>query len=325
MDRAAHGLGLVAADIIGRGMPDILQADDREPNQYWVNQGNGAFVDEAVVRGCAFNTTGRVDANMGVAVGDAFNRGLLDILITHKTNETNIFFKSNGDGTWSDWTAQAGMARTDRNYTGWGVGFFDYDNDGNLDVATANGRIARGPVRAGVKLSPFWSKYAEPNLLYKGDGNGHFTDVSAQAGGFTSCIEVHHALAFGDLSNTGAIDLVEMNVDNTVRVFKNLAAHRSANHWLEILPMTGKREALGARLTLTSGTVLRTALCLRRYGYLASNDPRVHFGLGAATKVDDLRVEWPSGSPRVEHFTLTKIDDAIVIHQGTGSAEPLKP
>lgn len=317
LDTPGRGWGLIAAPITADGPPEILQANDEEPNQLWVNQGNGQFIDEAVLRGVGFNASGSVEANMGVTIGDVFNRGALDVFITHITTETNTLFKNNGDGTFADVTPTAGMGPIDRPFTGWGTGLFDFDNDGNLDIAVANGRVAKGPSRADATLGKFWSQYAEPNLLFRGDGNGHFTDVSASAGAFTQRPEVHRSMAFGDLFNRGRFDIVTMNLDNTLRIYRNDAAS-STNHWLQVLPMLGKREAIGAKVYLTAGGKRRTAVCMRAYGYLASNDPKVHFGLGGITSVDTLEVVWPSGKPKREKFQVTGVDQVLKVRQGEG-------
>jgi hypothetical protein len=319
LDAPGRGWGVIAAPITSDTASDILQANDEEPNQLWVNGGDGKFIDEAVLRGVAFNAAGSVEANMGITTGDVFNRGALDVFITHITSETNTLFKNNGDGTFGDVTAQAGMSAIDRPFTGWGCALLDFDNDGNLDLAVVNGRVAKGTSREDTTVGKFWSRYAEPNLLFRGDGAGHFTDVSKTGGTFTSRPEVHRALAVGDLFNRGRLDMVTMNLDNTLRIFRNDAAPDS-NHWVQFLPMIGKREALGAKLWLTSGGKRRTAVCIRAYSYLASNDPRVHFGLGSVTKVDDLEVAWPSGTPRKERFEINGVDRLFKIEQGKGKA-----
>lgn len=325
INTAGRGWGIIAADVLGRGLADLFQANDEEPNQLWLNQGNGTFVDDAVLRGCAFDSFGSVQANMGVTVGDVFNRGLLDLYITHISSEVNVLYRNNGDGTFVDASGSAGMSPIDRPFTGWGCGFFDFDNDGNLDLAVANGRVAKGPVRPEAQVGPFWNRFAEPNLLFQGDGQGHFTDVSSKAGAFTGRLEVHRALAFADLFNRGAVDMVCVNLDNSVRVFRNDAARAGGNHWLQVLPMTGKREALGARVTLKSGGTTRVALCLRAYSYLSSNDPRVHFGLGKADRVEDLEVLWPSGTPRRERFEVSAVDKTLRVEQGKGVSLPFEP
>jgi len=314
-----RGWGVIAADLTGDDLPDILQANDEEPNQLWVNLGNGTFVDEALLRGCAVNAFGSVEANMGVTVGDIRNSGRrqFDIYITHFGGETNTLWTAQGEGLYADTTATAGMGIIDRPFTGWGCGFFDYDNDGFLDLAVANGRVGRGPVRPEADVGPFWNRFAEPNLLFRGNGTGKFVDVSAHAGGFTKHIEVHRALAFADLHNRGAIDLVCVKLDNSVRVFRNQAAPPE-HHWLQVLPMLEKREALGAIVNVTWNGQKRSGLCLRAYSYIASNDPRVHFGLGTATRVDELEIIWPSGTPRHETFAVDAVDRLVVARQGAG-------
>jgi hypothetical protein len=139
------------------------------------------------------------------------------------------------------------------------------------------------------------------------------------SGDFCEKLEVHRALAFADLHNRGAVDLLCVNIDNTLRIFRNDAAP-AENHWLQVLPMTGKREALGARVTLHVGATKASALCLRAYSYLASNDPRVHFGLGANSRADALEIEWPSGKPKRERFNVEGVDRVLTVSQGTGQA-----
>jgi hypothetical protein len=315
-----RGWGVVAADLTGDGLPDVFQANDEEPNQFWVNQGDGTFIDEALLRGCALNAFGSVEANMGVTVGDTRNTGNgFDVFVTHISGETNTLWVAQDQGLYSDATSTAGMAMIDRPFTGWGCGFFDYDNDGILDLAIANGRVARGPVRPEVDLGPFWNRFAEPNLLFRGQANGRFVDASDASGDFAKKLEVHRALAFADLHNRGAIDLVSVNLDNTLRVFRNQAVP-PGHHWLQVLPMIGKREALGARVTLLNGNQKRAALCLRSYSYLASNDPRVHFGLGEAATAEAMEIVWPSGTPRRERFAVGKVDRVLVVRQGGGEA-----
>ena len=175
----------------------------------------------------------------------------------------------------------------------------------------------RGP--GPPEVGPFWSRYAETNLLFMPDGRGGFADANEKAGDFCAKSEVHRSLAFADLRNRGAIDLVTANVDNTVRIFRNDAAAKGG-HWLQVLPMTGKREALGAKVFLTAAGRTRLGLCLRSYSYIASNDPRVHFGVGKADKIDSLEIHWPSGTPRKEKFEAPRVDRVIVVEQGKGTA-----
>jgi len=321
INAAGRGWGIIAADLTGDGRADVLQANDEEPNQLWVNQGDGTFVDEALLRGCAVNAFGSVEANMGVAVGDTRNAGAgtVDLFMTHFAGETNTLWAAQGEGLYTDVTSASGMALIDRPFTGWGCGFFDYDNDGFLDLAIANGRVSRGPVRPEANVGPFWNRFAEPNLLFRGDGTGRFHDTGPAAGDFTKKLEVHRALAFADLWRRGAVDLLCVNLDNTLRIFRNEGVPLD-HHWLQVLPMVGKREALGARVTLSWAGQKRSALCLRAYSYLASNDPGIHFGLGKTSSVNSLEIGWPSGTPRRERFHVPGVDRRLIVEQGTGEA-----
>jgi len=251
--------------------------------------------------------------------GYLYGRGAIDFLITHLNGETNTLFRSNGDGTFTDVTAAAGMGFVDRPFTGWGTGFLDCDNDGEMDVAVVNGRVSKRRGHGPAELGPFWSHYAETNLLFLADGKGGFVHACDKAGDFCAKSEVHRGLAFADLRNRGAIDLVTSNVDNTVRVFRNDAAGKGG-HWLQVMPMIGKREALGAKVIVSAEGRMRMGLCLRAYSYISSSNPRVHFGLGKAQKVDSLEVQWPSGMPRNEKFDVAGVDRVLVVEQGKGAA-----
>jgi hypothetical protein len=319
IDAPSRGWGVVCADFTGDGWPDIFVANDEEPAQLWVNQHDGTFKEEAVQRGCAFNAAGRVEAGMGIAVGDVHGDGRLDLLVTHISSETNTLYMSLPTaGQFEDKTAAGGMGPIDRPFTGWGCGFLDVFNRGILDVAIVNGRVTKGPVYPGADLGKFWNRFAEPKLLFLNDGHGHFSDASARTVGFGQRPEITRGMAFGDLFGDGSIDIVSENLDNSLRVFRNTAP-KQGNHWLVVRAMTGKRDAYGARLTLHVGGMELVRLAQPGYSYLASNDPRAHFGLGTNMSVESLRVVWPSG--KCEQFAVSQVDRAITIHEGEGETE----
>jgi enediyne biosynthesis protein E4 len=308
-----RGLGVVCADFTGDGWPDIFVANDEERQNLWINQHDGTFKDEALERGVALSGAGNVEHGMGIAIGDITSDGRLSLFITHFRNEKNTVYMPVGGGLFADKSMAAGMAPIDLPYTGWGCGFADFDNDGNLDVGLVNGRVSREPADPRAKLGKFWNGYAESNLLFRGDGHGHFTDLTPQGGDFTRHVECTRGLAFGDFENNGRIGMVSNTLDNTLRLYRNTAPTGS-NHWLSVRALTGKRDALGARLELRAGEHRWTQLVLSAYSYLSSSDPRAHFGLGAVQHVDSLKVVWPDGT--VEEFDVPGVDRQMTIRQG---------
>jgi hypothetical protein len=317
IDLPSRSWGVVCADVTGDGWIDVYIANDEEAAQLWINQKNGTFMDEATLRGCAYNGDGRPEAGMGVTIGDFDNDGVFDLFKTHITSETNTLYNGLADGNYNDFTSRAGMAIVDRPYTGWGCGFFDFDHDGDQDIALVNGRVTRGPILQGAALGPFWNRFAEPKLLFRNDGKGRFEDVRAQTGAFASRAEVSRGLAFGDLDNDGDFDLVVNNLDNTLRIFRN-DAPAEGTHWLMVRPISGRRDAIGALITAVVGQRRMLRVAHPAYSFLSSNDLRVHFGLGAGAKVDALEVVWPDG--RREKFSVPAVDRHLTITQGQGEA-----
>jgi hypothetical protein len=310
-----RGWGVVCADLTGDGWVDIFVANDEQQQNLWVNQHDGTFKDEAIQRGVAYNGAGRPEAGMGVAVGDVSNDGRLALFITHIRGEKNTLYKPIEKGLYSDGSASAGMASPGLTYTGWGCGFVDLDNHGNQDLVIANGRVSRGPVHPRAALGKFWNAYAENNLLLRGDGRGRFTDITARGGDFTKQIDNTRGLALGDIDNDGRIDLVTNTVDNTLRVFHNIAP-TEGNHWLLVRAVTGKRDALGARVELVAGECRWTRLVLAAYSFCSSCDPRVHFGLGKVDHIDAVEVTWPDD--RRERFDAPGVDRVLTLYQGKG-------
>ncbi|MCA9258612.1 MAG: CRTAC1 family protein, partial [Planctomycetales bacterium] len=315
-----RGWGLACADVTGDGWSDVYVANDEEPAQLWVNQGDGTFEEEAVLRGCAYNGAGRVEAGMGVAISDVDADGKFDLFKTHIGGETNTLYLSGGAADlFTDRTASVRMGAVDRPYTGWGCGFFDYDHDGDLDMAVANGRVSKGVPQPISPLGPFWSRFAERNLLFRGDGKGSFENVSARAGAFANEPLVSRGMAFGDLDGDGDLDCAVQQLDNQVRIYRN-DAPAAGTHWLQIRAMSGNRDAYGAQLIASVGGKRLLRLAHPTYSYLASNDPRAHFGLGSADKIDSLEVHWPSG--KVERFAPPAVDQSVTLREGDG--EPIE-
>jgi enediyne biosynthesis protein E4 len=304
-----HGLGVVTADFDEDGWIDIYVANDGDPNQLWINQKNGTFKNEALLAGAAVNRDGKAEAGMGVDAGDFDGSGTDDIFVTHLMEETNTLFTNIGAAVFEDRTRETGLGMPGRRFTGFGTLFFDYDNDGWLDLLVVNGAVQLLPelMRKG---DPF--PLGQPNQLFRNTGNGRFVEIVEQAGSSFQLLEVSRGAAFGDIDNDGDTDVLVTNNNGPVRLLLNQLGSR--NHWLG-LRIIGKngRDLLGARVDI----VLRKNQILRRRvrtdgSYLSANDPRVLVGLGSATQVEAVRIRWPDGSvaelkaPPVDRYTTIK-------------------
>ena len=287
-----HGLGVLVADLDNDGWPDIYVANDGDPNQLWINNKDGTFRNEALLAGAAVNRDGKAEAGMGVDAGDFDGNGTEDIFITHLMDETNTLYLNLGRGLFEDRTREVGVALPGRRFTGFGTLFFDYDNDGWLDLLVANGAVQMLPDLINKK-DPF--PLGQPNQLFHNTGKGGFVEVVDQAGPGFQVLEVSRGAAFGDIDNDGDTDVLIANNNGPARLFLNQEGNR--NHWLG-LRLIGKsgRDMLGARVEIV---ISKNNVLWRRArtdgSYLSANDPRVLAGLSGAARVDAVRVRWPDG------------------------------
>lgn len=314
------GLGVVCADFNGDGWPDIFVANDGKPNHLWINQKNGTFLEEAVVRGVAYNAVGKAQANMGVAWGDVNGDGLADLFVTHLTDETNTLWQQGPRGLFQDRTVPAGLAATESRGTGFGTVLGDFDNDGALDLAVANGRVYRSTPVEEALLGPFWCRYGERSRLFANDGAGRFRDVSASNQPFCGTAAVARGLASGDVDGDGGLDLLVTTIAGRARLFRNVASRRG--HWLLVraLDPTLKRDAYGAEITVRAGSHSWVRWINPGSSYLCSNDPRAHFGLGTTERLDGIEVIWPDGAR--EAFPGVAVDQKVELRKGQGQPAP---
>ncbi len=318
------GFGAVCLDFTGDGWVDIFVANDMQPNQLWVNQRNGTFIDRALELGCAVCGAGKPQAGMGVAAGDVDGDGRIDLLVTNLADQSNTLYAATGapDGGFADRSASSGIGAPSLPYTSWGCAWLDLDIDGDLDLAVANGRIARGPLRAGAALSPFWNPYAEPNQLLLNRNDGKFLDAARAGGDFTTRPEATRALAAADIDRDGRPDIATAAIGNRLRVYLSRGP-TSGRHWVALRaqsrsPRGAWTDALGAVVSLESGGRRQVRPILSTSSFQSATEPMAHFGLGEAGRIDRVEVAWPDGTR--ESFTPPAADRTAVVRKGEGSA-----
>jgi hypothetical protein len=312
------GLGVMAVDLDGDGWPDIYVANDGNPNQLWINQKNGTFKNEAEIRGCAVNADGAAEAGMGIDIADFNGDGNEDIFLTHLTREKSTLFVNRGGGFFEDRSVETGVAAPSIPFTGFGTVFFDYDNDGWLDVVAVNGAVHLIEELKSPK-DPY--PLQQRKQLFHNLGNGHFEETTASAGAVFQIAEVGRGLAAGDLDNDGSTDLVVSNNNGPLRVILNKAG--GAKPWLGLRLLTGKRDAYGAKVEIKRPGVPTLWRHVRADGsYLSANDPRVLVGLGDVTHIDSLVVHWPDG--RNESFPAPSLRQYTTLVEGGGSKDPAR-
>ena len=247
---ARNGLGVIVDDVNADGWPDIYVANDGHANNFWINQKDGRFTDEALAMGIALSGAGVSQASMGVTFADVEGDGDLDLFITNIVNQSNILYRRTDAASFQDATAAVRLTVPSRPHTGFGAIFLDADHDGDPDLAVANGRVARGDVPAGADLGPHWNEYADRNQFFLNDGRGVFGEGGA--GDFGAHLEIGRALAAADLDGDGDLDLVLTGVGTPARVFENV---RASGHWLKVHARDErlKRDVLGARVVVHAG------------------------------------------------------------------------
>jgi enediyne biosynthesis protein E4 len=292
------------------GWPDIYVACDSTPAVLYHNNHDGTFTDKAVNSGAAFNEDGREQAGMGSTIGDYDGDGRLDIFKTNFSDDTPTLYHNEKGGTFTDTTFAAGLGLQTK-YLGWGTMFFDFDNDGWLDLIAVNGHVYPE-----VDQYHLGSDYQEPRELFHNNGNGTFADISADAGTGITTKASSRGLAVGDLWNDGRQSLVISNMNARPSLLVNQV--KSNNHWIafKLVGTQSNRAAIGAKITFRAGGRLYLDEVRSGSSYLSQNDLRVHFGLGGEDKVDSVDVRWPTG--KTELYKGLKVDSFNVLKEGTG-------
>jgi thioredoxin-like negative regulator of GroEL len=312
VDRDGRGLGVVAADLDDDGRIDLFVANDMTANLLFHNRGGLRFEEIGHIAGVACNAEGGYLAGMGVACADLDRDGRPDLAVTNFFGESTTFDRNLGNMMFADATSAVGLKAPSRFLLGFGITFLDVDNDGGLDLATANGHIH--DVRPNIP-------YAMPAQLLTGDLKGRLTDVTDRIGPPWPVPRIGRGLARADLDNDGRIDLVLVAQNSPLAYFHNRTEH--AGHFLTVRleGTTSNRDAIGARVMVTAGGCRQTAWRLGGGSYASAEDPRLHFGLGASRIIGEIEVHWPSG--RVDRFRDLPADTGYRIREAEPRPLPL--
>jgi hypothetical protein len=306
--------GVVATDINNDGWMDLFVANDTVANFLFINRG-GRFEEVGLAADVAYSADGRARSGMGVDSADFNEDGWMDLFVANIDQEIFSLYRNNHDETFDDLCMPLGIGMSTRWMSGWGLKFFDYDNDGNLDLMIANGF----PDDLVEELS-HQVTYKEPLLLFRNEGKS-FKDVSSQSGPVFSKSFPARGLAIGDFNNDGAVDVLVSNNDGApVLLGNNIGLN---NHWLGIRLIGRKSnpDAVGARLTFQAGDLKRSRMKVGGGSFLSSHDPRIVLGIGSRTKLDSLEVKWPQPGGAVQCFTNLPLDRYITIVEGVDKWE----
>ena len=307
--KGSYGLTAVAFDADEDGWTDLFVACDTTQSLLLLNNHDGTFREEGLIRGVAISPDGQELAGMGIGIGDYDLDGHLDVVKTHFQLQPTGLYRNDGKGNFDDVAPQAGLAG-ERTYVSWGTNLVDLDNDGFPDIFWATGNVYAEVERINPKFP-----YKGPRVLFRNRGNGTFVRLGEEAGAAINARHVSRGVAFGDFDNDGDLDVVIMNQREPPSLLRNDAPKE--NHWIKVRLEGTKsnRSAIGARVIARYGGKVQAQAVLSQASYMSSNDPRLHFGLGTETTAD-IEVIWPTGS--VEKYPTQPANHLITIREGQG-------
>jgi len=304
-----YGLGAIWGDYDNDGWPDLYVANDSGPNYLYRNKHDGTFEEVGMLAGAAVSSDGQEQGSMGVDWGDYLHDGRLSMFVTNFTEQPDTLYRNLGAQGFSDVSYAAKLARPTYELVGWGTGFFDMDNDGWLDLFVANGHVY--PQMDTVRGA---APYREPMLLFRNRRDGTFEDVSNVLS--TLPAASRRGAAFGDLNNDGNVDIVVINTGEPPSLLLNETLSRNHRVLFRLVGTKSNKSAIGARVTVKAGKLAQFSEVRGGGSYLSQNDPRLHFGLGAETKLDEVEIRWPSG--KIEVVRNIPADSIYTITEGEG-------
>jgi len=303
-----YGLGVIASDFDGDGLVDIYVANDSTPNFLYHNNGDGTFKDIGFNSGTAVNENGSEQGSMGVTLGDYDHDGKLDLFVTNFDDDYNTLYHNDGHGSFTDVSYAAKVAAVSLPYVGWGTKFFDYDNDGWVDLLVVNGHVY-----------PQLPTYRQRNLVHHNNRDGTFTEVGAQLGAPFAEKRTGRGAAFGDIDNDGDVDVIINNLDGTPQLLRNEGGNANNSVLIKLIGTKSNRDGIGARVTVVAGDLKQLDEVHSGDSYLSQSDMRLPFGLEKRTKVDLIEVHWPSGV--VDKIANVNANKILTIKEGLGLTE----
>jgi enediyne biosynthesis protein E4 len=311
--KGTYGLGVSTLDFDNDGWVDVYVANDSNPSALYRNNHDGTFTDIGVASGCAYSQDGKPQAGMGVAIGDYDRNGTMDVFKTNFAGDTSTLYANTGGGFCEDRTFVAGIGLNTR-WLGWGTGWIDLDNDGWLDLFLTNGHVY--PEVSQLKTE---AGYQQRKVVYRNLGNGRFADISERLGSPVTDPKAGRGSAFGDFDNDGQTDVAISNVNDLPDLFRLNGA--SGHHWttLTLVGTTSNRNAIGARVRCLAGGVAQWQEVRGGGSYMSQNDFRVHFGLGAAARIERVEVRWPNGNEEI--WENLPVDSFQTLKEGGGRGQ----